>query len=245
MIRFIWITASVLLLIGCQSTKMLQLQTRSNVILPVRLVEPEKPFAVVIFSGGGSGTLEKLGNFPEEIAGAGMIAAGLGAPSDQDSNQGGMPPWFRNDVRHHKDIGAVVAKLRKDTDLPVWLAGLSFGTNSAASYASRDRPHPVDGIVLLSSVVLGGYSITDYLASIKIPVLAVAHKNDGCWATPASGAKVVIETATSSPNAKVIIINGGQNEGFDPCSGRVYHTFQGVRHKVASAISDFIKANNK
>jgi len=74
------------------------------------------------------------------------------APSDRQN-----PPdlsGFRGTPEHITDLKAVIAWLRKQADVPVWLVGTSCGTESAAFAATSLTGHDgPDGLVLTSTIL--------------------------------------------------------------------------------------------
>ncbi len=111
-------------------------------------------------------------------------------PTDQSSDLYG----FRGTEDHAKDVAAVIAYLRKEFGLPVWLVGTSRGTNSVANAAIRlQGPKGPDGIVLTATVLeLKHGGDPDYwtnvldmnLDEITVPVVIAHHKQDSCSVTP-------------------------------------------------------------
>ena len=155
---------------------------------------------------------------------------------------GGMHPRFRASNEYATDIDAVVAVLKKEYGLPIWVFSMSIGSRSAAGYAVR-RPNNLDGLVLASSSTNPprGKSILDFpLRKITVPVLAVGHENDECGGTPPSGAGQIVALANASSDATARVFSGGRNVGTKPCGLRTYHTFFGIECEVAAAIAEFI-----
>ncbi len=246
-------TALLALLAGCAAqTGGVSLETRPGVTVNVTLDGPESATALLLFFEGGSGGLEissrgfgtvSKGLFVEN----GLKFALIDAPSDQTDYRGGMNPRFRGSRDHMVDIDAVLATLRKENRIPVWLVGISMGTRSVAHYAVR-RHENFDGIVLLSSHTNPprGRSIAEFgLERITVPLLVIAHRNDGCRSTPPVGAQKIADAATSSPNATAKYFTGGLNEGLDPCKPGTHHTFYGIEREVVLAISEFVRRNSK
>jgi pimeloyl-ACP methyl ester carboxylesterase len=106
----------------------------------------ERPTAaVVLFAGGngalhlGTGRLGLGGNFlvrnRARFAEHGLLVAVVDAPSDRPDGLDG----FRTTAAHADDVRAVIAALRAEAALPVWLVGTSMGTVSAANAAARLR----------------------------------------------------------------------------------------------------------
>ena len=236
--------------------EIVSLKARPGASVDFLIVEPKNPFAAVVLFEGGGGTpdLQSPGGRGFMNGSRGLFAENglafslVDAPSDQTGFRGGMHPLFRKSEAHAKDIAAVVAWMKKKTKLPVWVAGISLGTYSAASYAVRGN-RDIAGVVLLSSSTIpprGGRGILDLkLDRIRAPLLAIAHRDDACPGTPPAGAIEIARVATSSPNAQAKFFTGGEDAGRHPCTPETPHTFFGIEEEVISAIAKFIRANTK
>ena len=107
-----------------------------------------------------------------------LLVALVDPPSDRPNLNG-----FRTSQAHALDIKGVIAYLREQAHVPVWLVGTSYGTVSAIMVADwlADEGGP-DGVVLTSSLFRRG-RIGDSVfdadpAHIRIPLLVVHHRND-------------------------------------------------------------------
>ncbi len=236
--------------------EIVSLKTRTGASVDFLFVEPKSAFAAVVLFEGGGGTpdLRSPGGRGFMNSSRGLFAENglafslVDAPSDQTVFHGGMHPRFRISEAHAEDIAAVVAWMKKKTKLPVWVAGISLGTYSAASYAARGN-RDIAGVVLLSSSTrppVGGRGILDLkLDRIRAPLLAIAHRDDACPGTPPAGAIEISRAAASSPNARAKFFTGGEDTGRRPCTPETPHTFFRIEEKVISAIAKFIRANKK
>jgi len=227
--------------------------SRANVTIPVWLVVPQQPVAaVVLFAGGGgnigiSGTgIEHGNNFLVRtrnlFADAGFVTAVVDTPSDRHDLHG-----FRTGAKHAEDIAAVIAFLRRNYPVPVWLVGTSRGTISAANGAARISPGGPDGIVLSSTVSLpsrnGDNSVRDVrLKDITTPVLFVHHEDDDCYVTPAHELKRVIKKLKKAARVERLDFRGGSNDDTNACSARTFHGFLGIENRVIGAIAGWIRA---
>src|SRR5207237_10433571 len=110
-----------------------------------------------------------------------------------DRLPGGMSDDFRTSEQHAADLRKIVADLH--TRFPqahIFLIGTSRGTISVA-HLSVALADVVQGAILSSTVTvpdrvsptLSGFDF----ASIKIPLLWVHHRDDGCRLSPYSGAQ--------------------------------------------------------
>ncbi|MCC7016932.1 MAG: hypothetical protein IT564_06990 [Rhodospirillales bacterium] len=238
-----------------RADEIVTLKTREGVTQSFTLLVPDKPVASVILFPGGSGKtplhilkpgqMVRKGNFlvrvRYDLQRLGLVVAIVDVPSDQQT--GGMMT-FRHSDEHVRDIGGVVDYLKAKAPVPVWLIGTSRGTESAASLAVKLGPR-IDGVILTSSITVqnrGGENILRLpLDTIRVPVLAVAHKDDGCHVTPPNGADLIARAARASPRAKALLFEGGDPPQSEPCEALAQHGFIGIERKVAAAMADFIQ----
>ena len=246
---------SILTSAAARADEIVTLKTRAGVTQSFTLLVPDKPVASVILLPGGNGKtalhilkpgqMIKKGNFlvriRYDLQRLGLTVAIVDVPSDQQV--GGMVT-FRHSDEHVQDIGVVVDYLKAKAPVPVWLIGTSRGTESAASLAIKLGPR-IDGVILTSSIVVqnrGGENILSLpLDSVRVPVLAVAHKDDSCHITPPSGADQIVQAARASPRKKALIFEGGDAPQSEPCEALAQHGFVGIEKQVAAALADFIK----
>jgi len=249
--RLLCAAALACLALASRAADLVTLPTRPDVTQSYLLyVKPgSSPKAVAILFAGGDGNLRLTdrgatnlrGNFlvrsvdllrDDEVA-----AAIVDAPSDL--LQTGMGDGFRTGGDHVKDIGAVVADLRKR--LPgarVFLVGTSKGTLSAA-YGARALGDRIDGVVLTSTVFtatrmgmgLAGFDFRD----IKAPLLFVHHVNDGCEVCCAYR-----ETRWIRGDFPVISVEGGDAPRSGPCDGLSAHGYIGLEGRVVEAIKGWM-----
>ena len=236
------------------------LEPRPGVTLDVLVLRPPKATAVLVLLEGGPGRLGISGGpaGPRIRAGGGFLVRGrhrfatsglavalVDAPSDKQSGRGLLQGNFRAGPEHLTDIEAVIRRLRRDTGLPVWLVGMSIGSRSAAR-AAIEAQEAVDGLVLVSSSTrppFGLRSVADFgLEKLKVPVLAVAHRQDGCPGTPPAGAQGIVKRAVNARDAKVLIFDGGETRGGHPCRPFSHHTFLGIEDRVAAGIAEYVKS---
>jgi dienelactone hydrolase len=174
----------------------------------------------------------------------GIAVAVIDAPSDRQT-----PPYlddFRLTPEHAEDTRAVIAWLREQLHVPVWLIGTSRGTQSVAAVAiALTNGGGPDGIVLTSTILRenrGGSPVTSMdLSALKIPVLVVHHKDDACKLCPASDTDALMQKLTQSPRAKLMLVSGGVSRG-DPCGASAYHGYNGIDSDVVHAITAWMVA---
>ena len=198
----------------------------------------------------------------EDFAEQGLMVALVDAPSDKMSGgpgqKGGLNTMskdnemFRMSNEHAQDIKAVISYLKNEANIPVWLVGTSFGTFSAANGAIRIRDG-IDGLVLTSTMSRGPATWPEIqkgvigmgLDKIIVPTLIVSHKDDKCFATPASDAPKIKEAIVNSPKVETMYFTGGKRAIENECWGLSAHGFYGIEKQVVTAIVNFIKANSK
>jgi pimeloyl-ACP methyl ester carboxylesterase len=233
------------------------LETRPGVTVSFLLTRPPAgPTAasVILFSGGdGRLHLERYsaawhhGNFLVRsrslFAAAGFLVASPDTPSDQAS---GYDKGFRGSDAHAADIAAIIAYLRRQQAVPVWLIGTSNGTLSAVDGGLLPPGRGADGLVLTSSVTRHfgpNMTVYDYaLASVRLPTLIVSHRDDACKASPASEAAGLAAKLDHAAKVEVKIVEGGNDPHGDPCEAFHYHGYIGIEREVVSAIAAWIKA---
>src|SRR5450830_749552 len=148
------------------SRQVINVPTRAGVTQRFVYLLPQHPVASVILFAGGQGGLRIStegefnggnGNFlvrsRQRFVERGFAVAVVDAPSDRQA-----PPYlggFRQTPQHVEDIKAVMAWLRQQAAIPVWLIGTSRGTQSAAFIATQldsENGGP-DGLVLTSTIL--------------------------------------------------------------------------------------------
>lgn len=118
--------------------------------------------SVILFPGGkgkikvtDDGDIKKGGNFVvrsrDKFANHKLNVAVFDAPSDHYGKKGMKDGAFRYSDEHIKDIATVITNIKKETKVPVWLIGISRGTESAA-YGAIPLAEMIDGLILTASV---------------------------------------------------------------------------------------------
>jgi dienelactone hydrolase len=259
--RFLGLCCFTVLIGLCQSSlaqvsqKVVDIPTRPSVTQRFVHLAPESPKATVILFAGGHGGLQIFpngsfkwgeGNFVvrtrQLFAKNGLSVAVVDAPSDRQAAPflGG----FRQKPEHVADIKAVIAWLKQQVNVPVWLVGTSMGTLSAGFIATQIGPSDggPDGLVLTSSILsfdAGRPLPAMPLQNIVIPVLVVHHEKDGCKYCAYSQIPSVMEKFTSTPKKELLTFKGGENRG-DPCEALAYHGFNGLEKDVVARIAEWI-----
>lgn len=237
-----------------QDALVVDLPTRPGVTQRFLYVPAAEPKAAAILFAGGDGGLRidasgKFGwgggNFlvrtRKMFADRGVSVAVIDAPSDRQA-----PPWlsgFRQSPAHATDVRAVVAWLKAETKLPVWLVGTSAGTFSAAATALANVG--ADGLVLTSTIVFsarGDRTVASMpLERLTMPVLVVHHRDDACVSTPDALVPDMFAKLSGASRSKLVTFDGGKAEG-DPCEAFAHHGYNGIEGRVVGAIVEFMLA---
>jgi len=245
-----------------QTSRVVDVPTRSGVTQRFLLLQPEQNIKVkataILFAGGHGGlqmspdgTMKDLrGNFlvrsRDLFAAQGLAVAVIDAPSDRQS----FPHLngFRQTADHVADVKAVIAWLKQELKLPVWLIGTSRGTQSAAYIATQIAPAAggPDGVVLTSSILVDqrGRPVPDMaLDHINVPLLVTHHRLDSCRACSFSDLPRLTDKLKPLKKTEVMIFDGGSSVG-DPCEARAYHGYNGIETDVVTKIAAWIIGNS-
>jgi hypothetical protein len=238
------------------SDQLVTIKTRPGVTQDFFLIKPpnESPVASVVLFAGGEGNLDLAtrsdGWVGEsfvlrsrfQFAAEGFLVAVVDTPSDRRHGYSG----FRVGDQHAADIAAVIAYLREQAPVPVWLVGTSRGSISAANGALLRAGGP-DGIVLSSATTRGSkmrpVSIMDLpLGDIRLPTLLVHHRDDACPNAAYGDLAELRRRLKSAPKLDAITFTGGDAEISEPCSGFSRHGYWGIEPDVVSSIAAWITA---
>jgi dienelactone hydrolase len=238
------------------SQKVVDIPTRPGVTQRFVYLAPESPKAAAILFAGGHGGLQIFpngsfkwgeGNFMVRtrhlFAENGLSVAVVDAPSDRQAAPflGG----FRQKQEHVADIKAVIAWLKQQANIPVWLVGTSRGTQSAAFIATEVGAGDggPDGLVLTSTILSGdvGRPVPAMpLQKVAIPVLVVHHEKDGCKHCAYGQIPGLMDKLISTPKKELMTFKGGESRG-DPCEAFAYHGFNGLEKDVVAKIAEWIR----
>jgi hypothetical protein len=235
--------------------KVIDIPTRPGVSQRFLLIAPAGAKAVAILFVGGHGGLQMTesgtlafgrNNFLVRAAPhfveEGIAVAVIDAPSDRQG--GGFLTYFRDSAEHAADVRSVIAWLREQLKLPVWLVGTSRGTQSVAAVSNRLEGAGIDGIVLTSTILTDRQSIAvpDMdLQKIRVPALVVHHEQDACrWCAYRDVPRLMSKLA-AVPRKELIAFRGGENQG-DPCGALAYHGYNGLEREVVARIVAWMRA---
>jgi len=237
--------------------RVVDIPSRPGVTQRILLASPPDAKAAVILFAGGEGGLQIAsdgsmawgkGNFlvrtRESFAAKSLRVAVIDAPSDHQRYP--FLAGFRQTPEHAADVKAVIAWLREQSKVPVWLIGTSRGTQSAAFVAtSLDAAEGPDGVVLTSSVLRDPRSRpvpAMPLDKLRIPVLVVHHELDDCKVCAFRDIGSLMEKLDSVPVKALLTFKGGRSAG-DPCEAFAYHGYNGIEDEVVEKIAAWIVAN--
>jgi len=232
--------------------------TRPGVTVRVLLVSPAgEPAATLLMFPGGfgdnhfserDGTIVPGGNFlvrtARHFAARGILVAVIDTPSDEPK---GMDDAFRMGKAHVEDVTKVLQALEARAPAPIFLAGTSRGTLSAAFLAASIKDPHVKGLVLTTSLGDAGRgrnrAVTVYDAPLKritMPVLVVHHQQDACWASPFGAATGIPAALSGSVKVDFVAVSGGDPPRSEPCETFAAHGFVGRELLVVGVIADWI-----
>lgn len=250
----LWILAS--LAYADAEPKVVDIPTRPGVTQRLLVLAPPSPKAAAILFAGGHGGLQispegtlgwGMGNFliraRQLFVDQGLLTVVIDAPSDRQS-----PPYlagFRHAAEHTADVQAVIAWVRQQSGLPVWLVGTSRGTQSIAAAATRlSRTDGPDGLVLTSTILTDPKAppVTAMsLEKLRIPVLVVHHELDGCSHCAYSDIPALMQKLEGLPRKQLVSFRDGISRG-DPCQAMAYHGFNGIDSDVVGQIAAWMLA---
>lgn len=242
--------------VGELSQRVVDIPTRSGITQRFLILMPSTTAraAVILFVGGhgglqitssgdiGWGKNNFLVRTRERFADKGMMVVVIDAPSDRQN-----APYlddFRQTPEHVADIQAVIAWIRSQSQVPVWLIGTSRGTQSAAHVAielAAGTAGP-DGLVLTSTILSDNKSrpVPDMpVQKLKLPVLVVHHEQDGCKKCLFSDMPKLMNRLDSAARQELLTFRGGDSQG-DPCKALAHHGFNGIEKDVVNKIVSWI-----
>lgn len=235
-------------------SEVVDIPSRPGVTVRTQVIAPDQPRAAVVLLAGGHGGLQLnsqgspawgAGNFlvriREKLAERGLLVALVDAPSDRQ-----QPPFlggWRQTPEHAQDMASVMAWLRHQAPLPVWLVGTSRGTQSAA-FVATELPPGVgpDGMVLTATILRDekGRSVPRMpLDRLRMPVLVLHHEADACGHCPAADLPALMSALSATSRKTLRTMQGGKDRG-DPCEAAAHHGFNGLDDEAAQFIADWI-----
>ncbi len=214
---------------------------------------------MVLYAGGSGkigirndGSPKHGGNFLVRTRGLFAEQGFLVLVPDRSSDLAGSDKWsYRLTEEHAQDAAALMAFLRAEADVPVWLVGTSRGSISAANAAARIGKGGPEGIVLTASVTNGGKKLRPSLGDVNLERIAAAtlvlgHEDDDCYVTPWSEQADLVGELTKARKVEAIGVSGGQAGDLSaPCKSHSHHGFLGIEKETVARISAWILSNGR
>ena len=230
-----------------------EITTRPGVTVKFTYVKAENAVASALLLPGGSGVSSyNYGGtvyetyFPKALSyytqqGINVLMPEI--PSDRSTLNN-----FRNSAEHVQDNAVLMAYLKQQSNVPVWVIGHSNGALSAASLTAQLQDKGPVGAVLMSSTTKAPFGMSSIahvvlqaaLDQIKVPVLVVHNKNDPCPANPYSGVALITSALKAAKKVDHFAIEGGTSSP-NACYG--IHGYLGIEDSVTKQVTDWIKAN--
>lgn len=225
------------------------------------ILRPDGPpkASVVLYAGGSGsigirndGSLKSAGNFLVRTRSLFVAQGFLVLVPDRPSDWAGGDKWsYRLTEKHARDAAALIAFLRAEADVPVWLVGTSRGSISAANAAARIEKNGPEGIVLTASVTNGGNKVRPSLADIDLDritaaTLILGHKDDDCYVTPWSEQADLAGQLAKARKVDAVDVSGGQaGDHSAPCGSHSHHGFLGIEKETVVRIAAWILSNGR
>ena len=234
--------------------EMVSVPSRPGVTQSFLIVEmgDARPQAIALLYTGGGGRIDlhpeagevkfRAGNFlvraAPDFARNGVLPVVMDAPSDQNE----LTDDYRFGRAQTADARAVIGELkRRFSELPIYLVGTSRGTISAA-VLGRELGAEIAGVVL-TSTMFGSSNLRrqapnlrgfDY-GAIRVPLLFVHHREDGCEHTP------YVSAAQLASRYPLISVSGGKPPESGPCAPYAAHGYFGRETETAAAIAGWMR----
>ena len=147
-------------------------------------------------------------------------------------------PSSRATADHMMRIESVVLYYKSKFNKPVWLMGHSNGAVSVTEFykylQGKKKENLISGIIYSSA-----RNGATFNSNTNIPVLFLAHEQDGCSKSTPGNSKSVYEDLKKSNQSRTeyVLIRGGEAES-DPCRSG-YHMFFGASQDAYKAIDNF------
>jgi pimeloyl-ACP methyl ester carboxylesterase len=154
---------------------------------------------------------------------------------------------YRHRPTYAAAIGQVVAFVRSQASVPVWLVGISQGTTAAVVGAAY-LGDKIAGIVVMSSVT-GSTSAGETLfdsdpGRVIVPVLIVANRGDTCPASPPTDAPKIGDVLTHAPRKEILYLESASSQG-QPCDAESSHSYFGIEQATIERVAEWITANSR
>ena len=205
-----------------------------------------KALVILLVGGGGLLNLSERGFTPSqhtfvralsEWSGHGIDAVLMDSPVD-------LGDLRRGDLRDRPDhlarLQSVIDYYRTQTNLPIWIFGHSMGSSSVVHYANQGGA----ALQNLSGLIIAGTVRTAQLhAQVRLPVLAIHHREDWCSGTPLAASEQLIALRPSGTVSQLIVMEGGETRG-NVCHSFAHHGFYRIEPAFIAAAAQFILKNS-
>ena len=237
-------------------TTVVNLPTRPGVTLRLLVLVPPQPRAVALLYPGGQGALllTPSGDILRDGAGLlvrsrqllldqGLLVVLVDVPSDRQ-----LPPYLaqaRQSDAQLADAQALIAWIRSNSALPVWMLGFGEGTQSVVHAASQlEADQGPDGLVLLSPVLVDPATRAlpqMRLDQVRVPVLVAQHQLDECPLSPFSAAHDLMELLRNAPRRQLLAFQGGTGRAHG-CEAFAFHGFGGLEPDLMQQVAAWMLA---
>lgn len=204
-----------------------------------------KALVILLIGGGGVLNLSEQGFTPSQHTfvralsewGAYQIDAVLmDTPFDLgDLRRGDL----RDRPEHLARLQSVIHYYRTQTQLPIWIFGHSMGSSSVVHYANQGEL----ALTQLTGLIVAGTVRTAQLQStVRLPVLAIHHRDDACGGTPLRASEQLIALRPSGTISELVVMEGGETQG-NICHSFAYHGFYRIESAMIAKAAQFILKN--
>lgn len=232
-----------------ENDRLVTIDTRPGVTVSFYYMKREGAKGSIVLLTGGAGGIGMKNGIPTSnnflvrsrdlFAANGFNVVVVGKPSDKDDLDGP----FRVSAEHMEDLRRVLAFVKKDGEVPVWIVGTSMGTISATAVAIVAGKEELSGIVLTSSITRKktGAVPEQKLDAVRLPVLVVHHESDECNICVPGEVPQIIRGLKNAPIKKEMYVKGGGIPKGDRCQAMHRHGFIGMEKEVVDLISAWIR----
>jgi pimeloyl-ACP methyl ester carboxylesterase len=220
----------------------------------VLYVAPSRPRATLVMLPGGTGEvgvrrdgdLRHDDNFVVRTRAA-WVARGYAVLIPDTIDQANLR-GARSSTAYGRVVDELVAYAHARAAAPVFLLGTSQGTIAAMNAAAHAPPGLIAGLVLTEAVSMPGQLSTETVfdgdpQGVRVPALIVANRDDACNVAPPSMARRIAAAMARSPEARVLMVDGGVQRSHKACGSLSPHGYYGIEEKVVGAIGAWLQAH--
>ena len=210
---------------------------------------PEHPIATLVMLPGGTGRIGVLPDGQLRYAHeftvrtrAEWVARGYAVIIPDTPNRMNLR-GYRHTSDYAQALATLLEQVQQRSSRPIFLIGASQGAIAAVNAAAHLSG--ITGIVLAEAVSIKGRSgETVFDASpgeVRVPVLIVTNKKDGCWVAPPSHVALVADALQRSIDVQRFTVEGGQQYAARACSALSPHGYKGIETDVIDGIQHWIE----